>query len=328
MEQQYGVDMSIDDVADQHVDANESEQTWGPHLRLGCHRQPSRSIVYEDAEHEGFDPEEIHIIDTGHNALQIDVPEVAQQGSQVDALRPYQPLANPTDIRLLILAPGSFEDKLMGRLRTCSLGYPYPAYCKIDQDGIISTPKVQWAYCLRSRKIIWYTALSYVWGPPIFNRIIECNGYEMRITSNLADALRHFRLEDTAIILWIDQLCINQADLDEKGLQVQMMSRVYTRAWSVVVWLGNPIEKSGQIMAWIKSFPLVYDRGPVADETSHGSLANVDLPVFGTEDWILLDRFLAQAWFQRVWIIQEVRSAGVSSIHLPLLHAMNAKSLM
>ncbi|KAK6956678.1 hypothetical protein Daesc_001957 [Daldinia eschscholtzii] len=61
----------------------------------------------------------------------------------------------------------------------------------------------------------------------------------MAITINLDTALRHLRREDIDIVLWVDALCINQADLDERETQVQIMRQIYSRAVNVIVFLGD-----------------------------------------------------------------------------------------
>jgi len=38
--------------------------------------------------------------------------------------------------------------------------------------------------------------------------------------------------------LWVDALCINQHDLQEKSDQVRMMGEIYRRSWNVMVWVG------------------------------------------------------------------------------------------
>lgn len=95
----------------------------------------------------------------------------------------------PGHTRLLHLKAGSWYDSL-----ECIL-VPY----------IVGDPR---SYC----------ALSYTWGKPIFSSRIVCNGIELIITQNLSDALRHLRDEHADRLLWIDALCINQADLDEVSL--------------------------------------------------------------------------------------------------------------
>jgi hypothetical protein len=70
-----------------------------------------------------------------------------------------------------------------------------------------------------------YTALSYCWGAPVMDGGIVLSGHHFPITTSLESALRHLRSEKTAYSYkaadedwyWIDQVCINQADIDERG---------------------------------------------------------------------------------------------------------------
>ncbi|KAK3388492.1 heterokaryon incompatibility protein-domain-containing protein [Sordaria brevicollis] len=89
-----------------------------------------------------------------------------------------------------------------------------------------------------------FQALSYVWGVPIDEPLptILLNGISMTVTPNLHSALvfllsqQHDDSFKTSF--WIDALCINQADNDEKSFQVPLMSKIYTSASRVLVWLG------------------------------------------------------------------------------------------
>ncbi|KAI1480968.1 heterokaryon incompatibility protein-domain-containing protein [Daldinia eschscholtzii] len=84
-----------------------------------------------------------------------------------------------------------------------------------------------------------YRALSYAWGSPSVTKPITVNNINMAITINLDTALRHLRREDIDIVLWVDALCINQADLDERETQVQIMRQIYSHAVNVIVFLGD-----------------------------------------------------------------------------------------
>lgn len=59
------------------------------------------------------------------------------------------------------------------------------------------------------------------------------------VTPNLDLALRHLRLTSQRRTLWIDALCINQEDEDEKMAQIQRMGLIYANASAVVIWLGD-----------------------------------------------------------------------------------------
>lgn len=66
------------------------------------------------------------------------------------------------------------------------------------------------------------------------------------ITENLGAALRNFRLKERPRVLWADAVCINQADDEERGCQVQMMGKTYGKAGRTLVWLGDESEDSGR----------------------------------------------------------------------------------
>lgn len=71
-----------------------------------------------------------------------------------------------------------------------------------------------------------YEALSYVWGVSEDNDdAIEISDVPVRVTHNLKVALQDLRYDGITRLLWIDALCINQGDLEEKSSQIQLMSR-------------------------------------------------------------------------------------------------------
>ena len=84
-----------------------------------------------------------------------------------------------------------------------------------------------------------YEALSYTWGQPIFPEILNTHKGFLRITENLALALRRLRLYDRVRYLWVDAVCINQNDTAEKSRQVAMMGSIYRSARQVICWLGQ-----------------------------------------------------------------------------------------
>lgn len=90
-----------------------------------------------------------------------------------------------------------------------------------------------------------FEALSYTWGSTADQKTITLSGRPWKVTQNLFSALQHLRLPDRDRILWVDALCINQADNNEKSLQVDQMRRVYAGNSSterVLVWLGDDPE--------------------------------------------------------------------------------------
>ncbi|KAI4916330.1 uncharacterized protein J4E92_009247 [Alternaria infectoria] len=92
-----------------------------------------------------------------------------------------------------------------------------------------------------------YTALSYVWGPPSNNAVYIATG-RLEIRDNLFKFLTEFRKYHDKTpsdrYMWIDQLCIHQSSTVERNHQVQMMSDIYSKATSVIAWLGDGSERA------------------------------------------------------------------------------------
>jgi hypothetical protein len=122
-------------------------------------------------------------------------------------------------------------------------------------------------------------ALSYTWGDLQGDKqTVYINGETCEATENLYSFLCYFRVDlgnhYGHTYLWIDQLCINQDDVDERSRTVRFMSDIYSRATSVIAWLGHE-KKTVEAAKYFRE--------------SHNLV-------------ILLNN----AYFTRSWIIQEV----------------------
>ena len=83
-----------------------------------------------------------------------------------------------------------------------------------------------------------FIALSYVWGDTTSSRLIFVDKSPVRVNQNLYDAIMALRPLKEHILLWIDYLCINQSDAEEKSWQVRLMGDIYQKAEKVIAWLG------------------------------------------------------------------------------------------
>ncbi|XP_014553941.1 hypothetical protein COCVIDRAFT_40077 [Bipolaris victoriae FI3] len=100
-----------------------------------------------------------------------------------------------------------------------------------------------------------YKALSYEWGRKDITKYIIVNGIRVQVTHNLEAALRRIRKSDSEVILWVDAVCINQQDLDERNSQVAMMSKLYSKTTLTYAWLGEDDDGSAQrVFSLICSF--------------------------------------------------------------------------
>lgn len=85
-----------------------------------------------------------------------------------------------------------------------------------------------------------FDALSYCWGTNNNNhQQIKLSDRYKEIPVNLHAALRRLRLRDRKRQLWVDQLCIDQDNTEEKIHQVRMMSRIYSTCRWCLIWLGD-----------------------------------------------------------------------------------------
>jgi Heterokaryon incompatibility protein (HET) len=84
-----------------------------------------------------------------------------------------------------------------------------------------------------------YAALSYCWGSSYPRRPVTCNGTVLEVGENLALALSSIRSMSN-LPLWVDQVCINQADVLERSSQVACMDKIYSQATETFVYLGEP----------------------------------------------------------------------------------------
>ncbi|KAI0964793.1 heterokaryon incompatibility protein-domain-containing protein [Xylaria arbuscula] len=139
----------------------------------------------------------------------------------------------------------------------------------------------------------------------------------MPITQNLVTALRHLRHPDEARILWIDAICIDQSNLNEKSSQVAIMGDIYKHAQQVIVWLGPAMDKSGRalrVLGEIGSQVTVDWRNfLISPSPNAGDMTlGVHMPFpsyFTADDASAVEALWARAWFERVWVRQEVTLA-------------------
>jgi len=122
--------------------------------------------------------------------------------------------------------------------------------------------------------------------------------------------LRHsiWSLPPDRIYFWIDALCIDQSNNQERGIQVQIMSKVYARSVAVLVWLG-PIPGSKTEPSIRQMHDLVRDgfsaSANAAENRKKGKSAYVswvNVPI----NCLTLKQLFSLPWWTRVWVVQEV----------------------
>lgn len=219
----------------------------------------------------------------------------------------YPELVNDQDIRLITIIPES----------------NVPIRTTLSKASLNDT----------NESTLQYTALSYVWGPPTPRKSITCNGEEVTVTANLEAALVQLRDESQEKLIWIDQLCINQDDHQERKKQVSMMGQIYSMAEQVAVWLGPSdhdtpmlwsllldlrslrtfakaevydlaLRNESRGLSWNREVDVNAKVRKLALQKAQKKLP--DLPPATDPVWQAVKRFLERPWFFRMWTFQEV----------------------
>ena len=194
----------------------------------------------------------------------------------------YSAIGAPINIRVLDILPGDINSEIHFRLREKKLGI-----------GDI------------------YYALSYAWGPPVFtHKIYSAEGF-IQVTENLWEALRRYRKPDKIITLWVDAVCINQANIQERSQQILLMRRIYSESKHVLIWLGLESPSILPAFEFIKRVVhLTFKQGPNGLFALYYKIA----PIKTDEHQDAVTDLFAKSWFSRVWTFQEITCAADATV--------------
>ncbi|GAW24146.1 hypothetical protein ANO14919_137270 [Xylariales sp. No.14919] len=140
-----------------------------------------------------------------------------------------------------------------------------------------------------------FDALSYMWGAPRPTydiKLIYGADHLTRfpINRNLRRALDDLRFPDRPRVLWIDAICINQADYAERERQVKLMRRIYSAAQSVCAWVDHGVVPTLR----------VFD-----DLQRLGESVEIQ-DIYDPEYWYPVADIFRSPYWHRLWIQQEL----------------------
>jgi hypothetical protein len=159
-----------------------------------------------------------------------------------------------------------------------------------------------------SKKTHRYEALSYLWGDPDQTLPIFVNEHPFNVTVNLYAALSRLRDPSFELVIWVDAICINQADDTEKVCQIQSMAKTYGQANRVVVWLGEANDDSDQALEAIRVAPgnkstNILDKGTVLQA---------------------IIALLQRPWFRRIWVRHSIIAVGLTKGYIQIIQEVAA----
>ncbi|KAH8646041.1 heterokaryon incompatibility protein-domain-containing protein [Tricladium varicosporioides] len=123
--------------------------------------------------------------------------------------------------------------------------------------------------------------------------------------------LPYLRFKATDRTLWVDAICINQDDLEDRSSQAHKMAKIYGQAESVVAWLGPEGGTSAHAFGTLQSLASkiivdwpAQDIHPTSEEFRVWSDLTIPLSL-SISDWADIESICSRSWFERLWIRQE-----------------------
>ncbi|ROW08912.1 hypothetical protein VMCG_02760 [Cytospora schulzeri] len=155
--------------------------------------------------------------------------------------------------------------------------------------------------------IVEYEALSWCWGTENKDCAIRIKKggeyYRLAVTKELSLALKYLRHGDGDRILWIDAMCIDQENHEERNHQVQMMARIYTGAKQACIWLGEDNDDSTKAIHFIREIMRLENFDSISENKENAS------------KWQSLLILMQRPWFSRRWVVQEIALAKSATIY-------------
>ncbi|KAK7908871.1 hypothetical protein PG985_016174 [Apiospora marii] len=141
-----------------------------------------------------------------------------------------------------------------------------------------------------------FEAISYIWGSDPPSVSVTINGRSFLVSRSLYRNLIRLRSPEKPRTVWIDAICIDQGDLDERARQVRRMSEIFSFAQQVVVLLDGRLP-----WGLGRAFESA-DRKPDASHIHYGGVR-------------VATELLSNPWWTRTWVIQEVVLARRAVVH-------------
>lgn len=201
----------------------------------------------------------------------------------------------PSTIRLLVLPGQEAESELCADLWTVDIGTGKEPGFK-------------------------YSTLSYAWSKPLPSRRILLKGLPFDISADLYQGLRSIvrSIQDkSSLFLWVDAICINQADDAERSAQVAIMDQIYRQCSQCIIWLGpeadgsdlafdliDRVSKQAQEIA--KPAPNIASMTPEECDQAILPVAAMGNSRCWEEHSEALFHLFSRRYWGRLWIVQEV----------------------
>jgi hypothetical protein len=152
-----------------------------------------------------------------------------------------------------------------------------------------------------------FTTISYCAGDPKQTESVTVDGLCFIAFANLGHALRQARhfwkktYGDRELLLWADQICINQSNGLERSHQVNFMGEIYAAAEQVLACSSTDASQPGGL-EWLRQMAAHEDKRRKDRTKAHY------LEYSGTNEgshraWaIFIDTVFSSPWWSRAWV--------------------------
>lgn len=146
-----------------------------------------------------------------------------------------------------------------------------------------------------------YEAISYTWGGlPLGKDLLVDDGYILKVSERVVEIVQARASVMDSKFLWIDAVCINQANIDEKAVQISLMAEIYQNATQTIIWLGLSPEASACTSFINRHMVTFYLNRP---NTNWKGLFRLGSREPGWQEFL---NFLSHPYWSRMWILQEI----------------------
>ncbi|KAL6702944.1 hypothetical protein ACN47E_000786 [Coniothyrium glycines] len=165
-----------------------------------------------------------------------------------------------------------------------------------------------------------FSTVSYCWGSTLRAGTIHItnaapprdleNGNTLDIPTALIPFLKQARKGTKGRKLWIDSICLDQQNDQEKSAHVPKMRLIYMKAELTISWLGAEYDQSTDAIAYARRLNKWYidnhsDPQPLSGEKQQNAKVDFQVKV-GDRSLEALLRLLERPYFDRTWIVQEI----------------------
>lgn len=121
-----------------------------------------------------------------------------------------------------------------------------------------------------------YEAISYCWGDPTPSSVIYLDGKRFYLPVSSEKALRRMAFPDQNRNVYLDAVCINQADSAERSSQVLFMADIFRHAQGTLALLGDGDQYTARAFASLRLLHQELQKVQRQFIKDNGRLANVN----------------------------------------------------